>query len=42
MMEENKEIFLGSGDDLVYLAEPLYKKYTATFAWGHLFSTYVS
>ena len=26
-MEENNDIFLAGGDALVYLAEPLYKKY---------------
>ena len=41
-MEENNDIFLAGGDALVYLAEPMHKKCSATFAWGHPFSTYVS
>ena len=31
MMKENKAIFLVGGDALVYLAEPMYKQYSATF-----------
>ena len=42
MMEENNGIFLVGCDALVYLAEPMHKKYSATFVWGHPFSTYVS
>ena len=42
MMEENNDIFLDGGDALVYLAVPVHTKYSATFVWGHLFSTYVS
>ena len=42
MMEENNDIFFAGGGALVYLAEPMYKKYSATFVWGNLFSTYVS
>ena len=42
MMEEKNYIFLAGGDALVYLAEPMHKKCSATFAWGHSFSTYVS
>ena len=41
-MEENKEIFLADGDVLVYLAEPMHKKYSTKFVWGHWFSKYVS
>ena len=41
MMEEN-DIFLGGGHTLVYLADAMHKKYSTTFVWGHLFSTYVS
>ena len=41
-LEENNDIFLAGGDALVFLAEPMHKKYSATFAWGHPFSTYVS
>ena len=42
MMEEKNDIFLAGGDGLVYLAEPIHKKHSTTFAWGHPFSTYVS
>ena len=42
MMEENKDIFLAGGDALVYLAEPMHKKYFTTFARGNPFRTYVS
>ena len=42
MTEENNDIFLAGGDALVYLAEPVNKKYSTTFVWGHPFSTYVS
>ena len=41
-MEENNDIFLVGGDALVYLAEPMQKKYSTKFVWGHPFSTYVS
>ena len=41
-LEENDDIFLAGGDSLVYLAEPMHKKYSKTFVWGHPFSTYVS
>ena len=42
MMEEKNHIFLAGGDAVVYLAGPVDKKYSTTFAWGHPFSTYVS
>ena len=42
MMEENNDIFLAGGDALVYLAEPMYKKYSTKLFWGNSFSTYVS
>ena len=42
MMEENNEVFIAGGDNLVYLAGPIPKIYSTTFAWGHPFSTYVS
>ena len=42
MMEENDDIFLGGGDALVYLAEPMHKKYSTTFVWGYPFSMYIS
>ena len=42
MMEGNNDIFLPGGDTLVYLAEPVLKKYSTKFVWGHPFSTYVS
>ena len=38
-LEENNDIFLAGGDALVFLAEPMHKKYSTTFAWGHPFST---
>ena len=41
-LEENNYIFLAGGDALVYLAEPMHKKCSTTFVWGHPFSTYVS
>ena len=40
-MEENNDIFLAGGYALVYLAEPMHKKYS-TFVWGHPFSTFAS
>ena len=42
MMEKINGIYLVGGDALAYLAEPMYKKYSTKFAWGHPFSTYVS
>ena len=41
-MEENNDIFLASGDALVYLTGPVNKKYFTTFVWRHPFSAYVS
>ena len=41
-MDENNDIFLAGGDPLVYLAEPIHKKYSTTFVWDHPFSTYIS
>ena len=41
-MTEENNIFPASGDVLVYLAEPLHKKYSTTFIWGYPFSRYVS
>ena len=41
-MAENSDIFLVDGDALVYLAEPMHKKHSTKFAWGHPFSTFVS
>ena len=38
-LEENNDIFLAGGDALVYLAEPMHKKYSTTVVWGHPFST---
>ena len=40
-MEENN-ISLAGGDALVYLAQPMHRKYSTIFVWGHPFSTYVS
>ena len=42
MMEGNNDVFLPGGDTLVYLTEPVLKKYSTTFVWGHPFSMYVS
>ena len=42
MMEENNDIFLVGGDAVVYLPEPMQKKYSTKFVWGHPSSTYVS
>ena len=39
-MEENNNIFLAEGDVLVYLAGPVHKKYSTTFAWDNPFRTY--
>ena len=41
-LEENNDIFLAGGDALVYLAEPMHKKHSTTFAWCHyLVRTYL-
>ena len=40
-LEENNYIFLAGGDAVVYLIEPMYRKFSTTFVWGHPFSTYV-
>ena len=42
MMEEHTDIFLASGDALVYLAKPKHKKYSTKFIWSYPFSTNVS
>ena len=42
MMEENNKIFVAGGDALAYLAEPMHKKYSTAFVWGHPLSTYIS
>ena len=42
MMEENNDIFLTGGDALVYLAEPMHKKFSTKFVWRYPFSTYLS
>ena len=36
MMEDNNDIFLDSGEALVYLVGPMYKKYSTTVVWGGL------
>ena len=41
-MEENNKIFVAGGDALVYLAEPMHKKYSTAFVWDHPLSTYIS
>ena len=40
--ERKQDIFLASGDALVYLAKPVHKKYSTKLFWGNPFSTYVS
>ena len=35
MMEENNYIVIAGGDALVYLAEPMHKKYSTKFVLGH-------
>ena len=42
MMGETNDIFLAAGDVLVYLTEPMHKKYSAKLFWGNPFSTCVS
>ena len=42
MMEEDNSIFFAVGDALVYLAEPIHKKYSTISIWGYPFSMYVS
>ena len=42
MMNGNNGIFPAGGDVLVYLAEPVHKKYSTKFDWDYPFSTYVS
>ena len=42
MKEENNNIFLAGGGALVYLTEPMHKKYFTNLFWGIAFSTYVS
>ena len=39
MTEENNDIFVAGDDALMYLAEPMHKKYSATFVWDHPLST---
>ena len=38
-MEENNDIFLAGGDALVYLTEPIHKKYSTTYVSSDPFST---
>ena len=42
MMEQNLNIFLACRDAVVYLAKPMYRKYSTTFVLGHPYSIYVS
>ena len=42
MIEKNSDTFLAGADALVYLAEPIHKKYSTKLFWGNPFSTYVS
>ena len=41
-MGENNNIFLAADDALVHLAQPMHKKYSKKFIWGHPFSMYLS
>ena len=41
MTEENNDIFVAGDEALVYLAEPMHKKYSAIFVWDHPLSTYI-
>ena len=41
-MDEKNDTFLAGGDALMYLAEPVHKKYSTAFVWGYPFSTYLS
>ena len=38
MVEESNQIFLADSDSVVYFAEPVHKKYSKRFNWGHPFS----
>ena len=40
-MEENNDIFVACGDALVYLPEPMHKKYSTTFLWNHPLSRHI-
>ena len=42
MMVENNNVFLAGSDALVYLGEPMHKKYFTKFVWGHSFSMHAS
>ena len=42
MMEENSDVVLAGDDALVYLAQPMHKKYSTTFVCGEPFSMYLS
>ena len=42
MMEEYVDVFIADSDALVYLAEPMHKKYSTKLFWGNPFRTYVS
>ena len=41
MIGENSDIFLAYGGALVYLAEPMHKKYSTRFVWGHPLSIHL-
>ena len=41
MMEENDIFFVG-GDDSIYLAKLMHKKYSTKFVWGLSFAAYAS
>ena len=41
-MRGTNNIFLAGDDALAYIAEPMHKEYSITFACGHPFSSHVS
>ena len=42
MMEENSNIFLVSGDALVYLADPMHEKYSTKYSTKeHIINVYI-
>ena len=41
-MEENSNIFLVSGDALVYLADQMHEKYSTKLFWVYPFNTHLS
>ena len=41
-MKENNDIFVACGDALVYLPEPMQKKFSTTLLWNHPLSRHIS